>query len=240
METVRRAALPNSAARPLQGAAACSRGSVQTQAAPTRAAAPHPCRRRHLPAVAAPPPPLAWPRSSSQSSGGAFQSRLACRASQGSPGGAPDAQQQPWQQQGQRQGQQQAGSGGAAGGWQGALHRSDSWVIRACRAVVGFFASAAAMIAADVRSLLSSLLATAHELPPLLAQLRYPSARLVAKRTAQVLAVVALLLAYVVAVDALCSQIPRGIQYTQAHPDWLRRTVGGLLAAARHRLPGGG
>lgn len=55
----------------------------------------------------------------------------------------------------------------------------------------------------------------------------------------QVLAVVVLLLGYVVAVDALCSQIPRGIQYAQAHPGWLRAAAGGLLAAARQRLAGG-
>lgn len=55
----------------------------------------------------------------------------------------------------------------------------------------------------------------------------------------QVLAVVALLLGYVVAVDALCSQIPRWIQHTQAHPDWLHKAAGGLLAAARQRLAGG-
>lgn len=51
---------------------------------------------------------------------------------------------------------------------------------------IGFLASVGAFLAADVRALLSGLLQTARELPPLLGQLRYPSPRLVAKRTAQV------------------------------------------------------
>lgn len=43
-----------------------------------------------------------------------------------------------------------------------------------------------AYIAADVRRFLLGLLETARELPPLLGQLRYPSPRLLAKRTVQV------------------------------------------------------
>lgn len=63
--------------------------------------------------------------------------------------------------------------------------------------------------------------------------LRLPSAL-------QVLAVVALMLVYVAAVDTLCGQIPRGIQYAHTHPGWLRRAASSLLTAAQQRLVGGG
>ncbi|PSC75214.1 SAP domain-containing [Micractinium conductrix] len=93
-------------------------------------------------------------------------------------------------------------------------------------------------VLSDLRSLAATLRATAAELPPLLAQLHYPPPGLVARRTLQVLAVVAAFVAYAWAVDSLWSLIPRFIRWSHAHPGWPGRAAAAALAAARQRLTG--
>lgn len=55
----------------------------------------------------------------------------------------------------------------------------------------------------------------------------------------QVMAIVAAFVAYVAALDWVCGNLPRLIVYENAHPGWLRRLVGGWIAAAAQRLTGG-
>lgn len=144
MDSVRLAALRNRAARPSQGnaARACGPRSIHVQLF-SAVSAPSPRQRQLHSLTALPPPPLAWPsgthRHPASSAAAARCTDVTCSAMQGAQGGTPDPQQQFVQEQQQQEQRQPAGSSGsaAAGGWQGALQRSDSRILRACRWVTG-------------------------------------------------------------------------------------------------------